>query len=410
MRCTDTSRTTTTCRKRSRRSFSLLRRPCAMPPTRPSAPPICGSLRPSSRLPPTVPAALRLPTLCTSATAKFSCRSAPCSSCRAGSIYHRPGARSALVDRCAVLAPADFASRSFFCKATPLDPPRVGSAFPPRPPPLHLRDGYDATVRLPRVAHRVPPSVGFPLSPPSSASTPLHVLADPKILVPLSALLVPQSALAALKTRARSEAPHGRLRRAGCAPGAHSRRCAISARTHAAPRSPYCPRDPIRLRLASCTSATTSTRSSAPDTPGTIRTTPHPPPAPCVSATPTARSSPLIGASLARLAAPLLLPASHCPRHPPLSASVLAGYRVQGRSARMYLVPRGGTRLRSASRTPRTTRRAGCPRVWCCPVPARTHDAYSDQPHTRHHASGPHPPPAFSPPPPLHLCEVTMPP
>jgi hypothetical protein len=111
-----------------------------------------------------------------------------------------------------------------------------------------LRTSAMANLRLPRVARRVPPSVGFPLSPPPSASTPLHVLVDPKILVPLSALLVPQSALVALDTRARSEAPHSRLRRAGRAPGAHSRRCAISARTHAAPRFPYVRTSAPRVR------------------------------------------------------------------------------------------------------------------------------------------------------------------
>jgi hypothetical protein len=40
---------------------------------------------------------------------------------------------------------------------------------------------------------------------------------------------------------------------------------------------------------------------------------------------------------------------------PPPSASVLADYKIQGHSARIYLVPRGGRRLRSASRTPRMT-------------------------------------------------------
>jgi hypothetical protein len=96
------------------------------------------------------------------------------------------------------------------------------------------------------------------------------------------------------------------------------RRACADTFSISAPSTPQrCKRDPIRLRLASCTSATASTRSSALDTLGTIRTTSYPPPAPCVSATPSARSSPLIGASLAWLAAPLLLPASHCPRHPP---------------------------------------------------------------------------------------------
>jgi hypothetical protein len=119
---------------------------------------------------------------------------------------------------------------------------------------------------------------------------------------------------------------------------------APSAKTHAAPRSPYvrtssslslrracadtffiqrprhsqrCKRDPILLRF-SCTSATASTRSSAPDTLGTIRTTSYPSPPPCVSATPTARSSPLIGASCLLLMSPAL------------SASVLADYKIQG--------------------------------------------------------------------------------
>ncbi|KAJ7669112.1 hypothetical protein B0H14DRAFT_3909639 [Mycena olivaceomarginata] len=82
--------------------------------------------------------------------------------------------------------------------------------------------------------------------------------------------------------------------------------------------------------------ATASTRSSAPDTLSTIRTTSYPPPAPCLprachrSSAPPSRGSPR--------------PSSCFPLSPPPSASVFADYKIQGHSPRMSLVPRGGTR------------------------------------------------------------------
>ncbi|KAJ7824305.1 hypothetical protein B0H14DRAFT_3874901 [Mycena olivaceomarginata] len=207
-----------------------------------------------------------------------------------------PDARSALVDRCAILAPADFASRSSHTAGPTTR--RIRIAFSPRL----------SFCRLPTV------------------STPLHVLTDPKILVPLSAFLVPQSALAALTlvlelkhlTDDRGAPDTCPVLILAAAPSLRGLTLHLDPRTALdTPSAANGTQSASRpcLAFAACTSATASTRSSAPDILGTNYYSP--PPAPCVSATTPVRSSPLIGASLAWIAAPLLLPTSDCPRHPP---------------------------------------------------------------------------------------------